>query len=213
MLILIKPEHHHLFVSYLSSMHRMRCRVFKGRLGWKVETQDEIEKDAFDSAAPAYLLQLNCAGEVVACVRLLPTTGSYMLRDSFPFLAGGRPLPNSPDIWESSRFAVDQSAAALTVAAGLSKATFELFAAMIEFGLAGNLTGIVTVTDLRVERILRRAGWPLRRLGEPRQIDATMAVAGYLEVSVDALRSVRDVSGIQSPVLWEPVWTSIGDVC
>ncbi|WJI81094.1 MULTISPECIES: acyl-homoserine-lactone synthase [unclassified Mesorhizobium] len=26
---------------------------------------------------------------------------------------------------------------------------------------------IVTVTDLRVERILRRAGWPLERLSDP----------------------------------------------
>ncbi|WP_245261463.1 acyl-homoserine-lactone synthase [Mesorhizobium sp. L103C131B0] len=38
---------------------------------------------------------------------------------------------------------------------------------MIEFGLSRCLSQIVTVTDLRMERILRRAGWPLVRVGDP----------------------------------------------
>lgn len=34
---------------------------------------------------------------------------------------------------------------------------------MIEFGLWQDLDRIVTATDLRMERILRRAAWPLER--------------------------------------------------
>ncbi|MEP9389912.1 acyl-homoserine-lactone synthase [Mesorhizobium sp. KR9-304] len=37
---------------------------------------------------------------------------------------------------------------------------------------------IVTVTDLRFERILNRAGWPMTRIGEAEQIGRTVAVAG-----------------------------------
>jgi acyl homoserine lactone synthase len=44
---------------------------------------------------------------------------------------------------------------------GLNRATFILFAAMIEGARAVNAESIVTVTDMRMERILRRAGWPL----------------------------------------------------
>lgn len=206
MLILIKPEYRRSFVSYLDDMYRLRHRIFKGRLGWDVKSQGETEKDAFDSATPAYLLRLDPAFNVTACVRLLPTTGPYMLRDIFPMLAGWRPLPNSPLIWESSRFATAQSDSSARTSVGLATATLELFTAMIEFGLANKLTEIVTVTDLRVERILRRASWPLQRLGEPAVIDTTMAVAGSLEVSVEALRRVRQISGIACPVLFEPVW-------
>ena len=67
------------------------------------------------------------------------------------------------------------------------------------------LTEIVTVTDARMERILRRAGWPLRRIGKPRPLGSTVAVAGYLEVSSRALARVHTAGGLHGPVLWAPV--------
>jgi len=84
-------------------------------------------------------------------------------------------------------------------------ATYELFAGMIEFGLSIRLAEIVTVTDTRMERILRRAGWPLRPIGKPRPLGNTIAVAGYLEVSTDALVRIRSAGRISCPVLWAPV--------
>jgi acyl homoserine lactone synthase len=90
-------------------------------------------------------------------------------------------------------------------AAGLAAPTYELFAGMVEFGLAHNGTRILTVTDVRMERILRRATWPLDRIGPPRAIGTTMAVAGYLEVSESALRRLREMGHITGPVLWAPV--------
>jgi acyl homoserine lactone synthase len=80
---------------------------------------------------------------------------------------------------------------------------------MIEFGLSRSLIDIVTVTDIRIERILRRAGWPLRRIAEPRKISETTAVAGYLEISPEALLSVRRAGWIDRPVLWAPVLPAV----
>ncbi|WP_352779824.1 acyl-homoserine-lactone synthase [Mesorhizobium sp. M0913] len=90
-----------------------------------------------------------------------------------------------PSIWESSRFALDIASSAPTGAGGTAIGTYELFAGMIEFGLSRRLSRIVTATDLRMERILRRAGLPLERIGEPQTIGVTRALAGYLEVSKD----------------------------
>jgi N-acyl-L-homoserine lactone synthetase len=56
-----------------------------------------------------------------------------------------------------------------------------------------------------MERILRRAGWVLRRIAEPRPLGSTLAVAGYLEVSIESLARVRAIGGLQGPVLWAPV--------
>ena len=75
---------------------------------------------------------------------------------------------------------------------------------MIEFGLTWGLSHIVTVTDRRVERILKRAGWPLERLGEVEKIGDTMTVAGLLETSEEALTRVREIAELRSPVLWVP---------
>ncbi|WP_430649858.1 acyl-homoserine-lactone synthase [Bradyrhizobium ottawaense] len=51
-------------------------------------------------------------------------------------------------------------------------------------------TDIVTVTDSRMARILRRAGWPLRPMGKARLLGNTKAIAGYLEVSIAALERI-----------------------
>jgi acyl homoserine lactone synthase len=114
-------------------------------------------------------------------------------------------LPHEDGVWESSRFALDIHSDASKAAAGLAAPTYELFAGMIEFGLARGLTKILTVTDVRMERILRRATWPLERVAPPQAIGVTMAVAGHLEVSFEALLRLRKAGGFSAPVLWTPV--------
>jgi N-acyl-L-homoserine lactone synthetase len=205
MMQLITVDYYGQFINDLSEMHRLRYRVFKERLDWEVQFSGDMEIDEFDALHPAYLLQRAVDGRVQGCVRLLPSTGPTMLRDTFPLLLNGAPAPAASQIWESSRFALDVPADAPKAAHGIASATYELFAGMIEFGLSRRLTEIITVTDARMERILRRAGWPLRRIGEPRVLGNTIAVAGYLEVSVESLACVRGVGGLRGPALWVPV--------
>jgi acyl homoserine lactone synthase len=184
-------------------MHRLRGRVFKDRLGWDVSVSDGLEIDQYDTFKPTYLLALE-QDIVVGCVRLLPTTGCNMLADTFPVLLDGNPAPKTTAIWESSRFCVDTESAAATAENGLRKATFLLFAAMIEWGQQHNLQAIATVTDLRMERILRRAGWRLDRLGTPRQIGTTNAVAGLLPISEEALGAIRAAGQISGRAIDAP---------
>lgn len=205
MMVLITSRRYGEFFDQLVEMHRLRYRVFKERLGWDVETSGDMEMDEFDALHPAYLLQKGEDGKIHGCVRLLPSTGPTMLREAFPVLLCGQAAPASPTIWESSRFALDIGGGASKLTGGIARATYELFAGMIEFGLSRGLTDIVTVTDARMERILRRAAWPLRRIGEPRALGKTLAIAGYLEVSPDSLARVRDAGGLNGPILWEPV--------
>lgn len=181
-------------------MHRLRRRVFRDRLDWEVSVSDGLEVDQYDALSPTYLLGID-RQDVVGCVRLLPTTGRNMLANTFPFLLDGRAAPTSTRIWESSRFCVDTKNVAATAVNGFREATFLLFAAMIEWGQQHDLQAIATVTDLRMERILRRAGWGLDRLGEPRQIGATKAVAGLLPVTNDALGAIRSAGKISGPAI------------
>ncbi|MES5488016.1 acyl-homoserine-lactone synthase [Bradyrhizobium sp. INPA03-11B] len=203
MMQIITSEFYGAFSEELSEMHRLRYRVFKERLRWEVQTSGEMEIDEFDALRPVYLIQRASDYRVQGCVRLLPSTGPTMLRDTFPVLLNGQPFEASPSVWESSRFALDIISEARSTQHGLTSATYELLAGMIEFGLSRQLTNIITVTDVRMERILRRAEWPLRRTGPPREFGNTQAVAGYLEISCDCLRRIRRAGNLQSPVLWE----------
>lgn len=208
MIMLIGPEAYAHFRNELNEMHRLRHRVFKERLAWAVTTQGDQEIDSFDANSPVYLLHRR--GDelpIEGCVRLLPSTGPTMLRDVFGTLTDGHAVATTPVVWESSRFAIDTSRDHVAKG-GLASTTYELFAGMIEFGLHRKLIAIVTVTDVRMERILRRANWPLRRIGQPRPIGETLALAGYLEISPEALFRLRQAASIRGPVLWMPTYAT-----
>jgi N-acyl-L-homoserine lactone synthetase len=205
MMQLITSDCYGTCIDELADMHRLRYRVFKQRLDWDVEASGDMEVDEFDALKPCYLLQRSANGSVTGCVRLLPSTGPTMLRDTFGALLDGAAAPASPHIWESSRFGLDPEHTGSLASRGIAKATYELFAGMIEFGLSRGLTDIVTVTDVRMERILRRASWPLLRLGQPKAFGCSLAVAGYLPVSVDNLGRIRAAGQLKGPALWSPV--------
>jgi acyl homoserine lactone synthase len=163
----------------LDEMHRLRAQVFAGRLGWQVKIEQGRERDEYDSLNPTYILALTDGGEVAGCARLLPTLGPTMLARTFPrLLAGGR-LHGKPTMVESSRFCVD------TRGEGrggrfLHDATLTMFAGIIEWSMSNGFDEIVTATDVRFERILQRASWPMTRLGGVELIGETMSVAGIL---------------------------------
>lgn len=188
-------------LDYLTSMYRLRRRVFKDRLDWSVSVSGDLEIDVYDALSPTYLLVLSEQSEVLGCVRLLPTTGPTMLADTFANLLGNRAAPRDERILESSRFCVDTTHSVAPHRNGLNRATFVLFAAMLEAMRARGAQSIVTVTDARMERILRRAGWPLERLSEPQPLGQTMALAGFLHDSDQALEAMYRQAGVNGPVL------------
>jgi acyl homoserine lactone synthase len=202
MLYLVPPQLQPEFRAEIDAMHRLRHRVFFERLGWDVAVRDGMEFDEYDDMAPTYLLHRAGDGRVDGCVRLLPSLGPNMLRDTFPQLLDGGAAPCDDRVWESSRFALDLGHDGDGKA--ISFSTARLFAGMLEFGLSRGLAAIATVTDLRVERILRRSGWTLERLGAPREIGNTTAVAGLLPVSWENLAQVRRRGDLPGPVLWMP---------
>lgn len=191
-------------LALLAEMFRLRRRVFKDRLDWTVSVSGDFEIDIYDALNPTHLLAISDANDVLGCVRLLPSTGPNMLADTFPFLLGDSQAPRSDDILESSRFCVDTARAGEVGRGNLNRVTFVLFAAMIEAMRARGARAIATVTDIRMERILRRAGWPIERLAEPQPLGQTTALAGLLHNSDHALAAMYCQAGIEGPVLVVP---------
>ncbi|WP_315833506.1 acyl-homoserine-lactone synthase [Bradyrhizobium prioriisuperbiae] len=202
--IVLKREDFGSQLHLLEAMYRLRRQVFRDRLDWNVAISDGFELDIFDILNPCYLLVLSDDGDVVGSVRLLPTTGPTMLAETFAALLDGGPVPHSATVLESSRFCVDTTIAGKVGGQGLNRATFLLFAAMIEHLHTVDAMSIVTVTDLRMERILRRAGWPLERIAAPQPIGKTMALAGYLHRSEAALTTICQYARLERPVLSLP---------
>jgi len=164
----------------LWAMHKLRARVFKGRMGWEVPVLSGMEIDGYDAIEPMYMLIKSDTGELRGCWRILPTEGPYMLKDSFPELLHGQPAPESKNIWELSRFAIETDA---NDGFGFSNLTMESIKEMMAYGKKHGVKQYVTVTTTAIERLLRRAGAVTSRLGSPVVIGVENAVALYLEVS------------------------------
>ncbi|ATU95407.1 acyl-homoserine-lactone synthase TraI [Phyllobacterium zundukense] len=188
---IVSPDLYEQNSDLLTKMHRLRASVFGSRMGWDVKIVGGEERDRYDGLGPTYILAVNTDGQVAGCARLLAASGPTMLQDNFPQLLVDGSLTAHAGMVESSRFCVDTSLEAGRGGGQLHLATLTMFAGIIEWSMANGYNEIVTATDLRFERILKRAGWPMTRLGAPAQIGKTIAIAGSLVADQASLESVR----------------------
>jgi len=195
----------------LSAMFKFRQEIFVDRLGWELKTDDEGEKDQFDHDAAIFLVLENRRGQVVASARMLPTYAPSLLADVFPALANGKP-PRDPRIWEVTRLAVDHRKDRLDDVSGLTAQEIPgaLWCCLMEFGLAVGAHHLISVSDRRIEVLMKRAGWNLQRLG-PVLDDASGKIVGECaKVSDTALEKLQKSCHIGKTVL-DNNWL-IGDV-
>jgi acyl homoserine lactone synthase len=192
-IVVISNPQNQLETQLVNDHHRLRANVFAGRLGWDVSVADGTEIDWFDDLKPTYILAVTDDSRVVACARLLPALGPTMLTQVFPRLVDpGKFRPHTAMV-ESSRFCVDTQMRENQTEGLVHQATLLMFAGIVEWSIASGISEIVTVTDLRFERILARVNWPLQRLGHPQKIGVTMAVAGILPADGPTLTSLREL--------------------
>lgn len=158
----------------LWEMHRLRAKVFKDRMGWEVPIISDMEIDGYDALEPYYLMAREHERGLRGCMRVLPTVGPYMLKNTFPELLYGHSAPESQKIWELSRFAVE---AEDQQGFGFSELTMEVTREIVRFGDRMGIERYATVTTPSIERMMRHAGLAVTRYGPPIQIGVEKAVA------------------------------------
>lgn len=183
----------------IDQMHKLRANQFGKRLGWNVEVKDDRERDKFDDLNPLYALSIDHKHQVNGSMRFLQTTGTHMLSEIFHNLLPDKLIIRSPMVWESSRFCVDTDRATQKNQNGLNRVTGELICTLIEIGLYAGLSHIVSVIDLRMERIIKRAGCMIERFAEPIMIGNIATLAVPIECSEENLMLVKLTNGINKP--------------
>ncbi|MCL5668878.1 MAG: GNAT family N-acetyltransferase [Gammaproteobacteria bacterium] len=163
-------------------MYRLRHEVFHDRLGWEVASDNGMEHDEFDEANPVYILAIEDEDEVMGCWRLLPTTGPNMLKDTFPQLLHGMPAPQQTDVWELSRFAIASDKLEHS-GFGLSDTPIRMIQAAVRFAQQNGIRRYVSVTSVAIERMFRKLGVTVTRLGPPIKIGKVLTVACAMEIN------------------------------
>lgn len=192
------------YLDLIDQSYLLRHRIFKQKLGWNVNSFNGREHDEFDKLIGAVnIIHLDNSGKVNGCVRLLPTNGPNMLKDIFTMLLDGAPSPCSPEIWESTRFAVDIDA---MTAMDAGRVTASLLDAIAEVALIYGLKKVISVTDPIMERALKRRGLPTVRIGSVHQVGICKAVAGYFIPSNQTLSDLREKSGFTMSQIVNAPW-------
>ncbi|MFL9964940.1 acyl-homoserine-lactone synthase [Paraburkholderia sediminicola] len=172
----------------INDMYRLRARVFHGRLGWDIPTIAGMEIDGYDALGPHYMLIRGDEGQLRGCWRLMPTEGPNMLKDTFPQLLHGAQAPVGREIWELSRFAIETGGEEQSF--GFTDLTIQAIQEVMKFAQRMGITRYVTVTTTPIERLLRRTGIDISRLGAPLQIGVERAVALNVAVSPKTLTAL-----------------------
>lgn len=175
----------------IDGMHELRYRVFRERLNWDIPVAGYRERDHYDECSPVFVLAREGRG-VVGCCRLLPSTGPYMLKDTFPELLGGASAPVEDDVWEISRFAVAKDA---RPGFGFSSIPATMIRELVRYALAQGIRSYVFVTTTGFERLLRRMGVHIERFAEPMQIGIERSVALWMHNDAQTVRACRADAG------------------
>lgn len=171
----------------LWEMHRLRARVFKDRMGWEVPILAGMEIDGYDALEPHYMVIKGEEGQIRGCWRILSTSGPYMLKDTFPELLHGHVAPETPRIWELSRFAIETDG---SPGFGFAEVALDALREVLHFGDSMGIDRYVTVTTTAVERLLRRAGIPLTRFGPPIRVGVENAIGLEIDLSKETRRAL-----------------------
>jgi acyl homoserine lactone synthase len=179
--------------------HRLRHKCIVQRQGWNVPAIRSMEYDQYDNPAAYYLVWRDWNGKAYGSSRLCPTDRPYMLEEIFPHLVTKTKLPKSAEIWEGSRFCVDESLSPQM----RKRIVQELVIGYLEFALAHGITGIAGVMyPAYCRNIFIRNGWDIEWLGEPgKSQEGYKIVAGILHVSRTVLEKVRQTTGIHETVI------------
>jgi acyl homoserine lactone synthase len=164
----------HLYQDALASQARLRYRVFVQQRGLPHSHYAGMEYDEFDTPSAVYLVWRDADRIVRGLVRLLRTDRPYMIKTYWPELVEGRPLPESPDIWEMTRVCVDKTiepATRTTILPALLAGANEFFA---EHGASGMIG--VTRAHLLLHFIRSGVQW----IGSPARIEGQVERAFFV---------------------------------
>lgn len=181
---LITSVNRHEHADLLDQMHLLRGAQFFDRRKWRVSVENGRERDSFDEMDPLYCVVSDGNGKLLASTRLLMTMGPHMLADIFPDVMGDAEPLRHPLAWEVSRFCVDTRSARAAAPDGVNLVTRELLHCLFSVAHKSGITDLVAVHDIYMERILKRAGCEMSRMG-PIVIydDGLKTMASHFKVS------------------------------
>jgi acyl homoserine lactone synthase len=138
-------------------LKRLSARILRGRLEWRVPCIPGLEMDCLAELSPTQIRCTDTAYAVSEYAGVLPALSGMILEMVFAQLLWAKSLQTNPKMIEINRFCVNTSTVTKHGRAGLHSKTLAKLAGVVEWRILKGHTEIGTATDVRLERIFRRA--------------------------------------------------------
>lgn len=196
MIIYITPKNRHHFRDELDQYFRLRKKIFCDKLKWVEAELGDREIDQFDKMFNVYILHIDKElGLVSGGVRLMPTLGPTLMHSVWKDLLPDEDDFRSPNIWEATRFCVDEEISSRK-ANLLNRATLSLSMAVADFGHANGISNVIAVCE---SYFFNMAG----AYGPKAEIISSKKDENGLDISC----GMWSTSGIQSMLDWSRALT------
>ncbi len=147
MILYIEPFERDKYSKALEGYYRLRKKVFCDTLQWVEDNGTELERDEFDEGYGVYILYQDDAGRIGGGVRLMPTTGPTLLHTVWADLLPEKDDFRSPNIWEATRFCVDEDIVDTRNLSLANKATLALSLAVVDFADSNGISHVIAVCE------------------------------------------------------------------
>jgi acyl homoserine lactone synthase len=170
-----------------------RYGIFVESLKWQLPCEVGNEADEYDIPSAMHLV-VRGDGGIVGYARLLPTTGEYLLEKHFPHLLNGAAAPKSAEVLELSRFAAgnnwqsefDGSNELRTLAGKL------VLLGAIQYAQECGAKRLIFCTTVGIERLAKRWGVDIRRIGPPVLSHGGLLVGATIECNERSVTALLD---------------------
>ncbi len=192
MLVVVEEKNAGEHRELLENMFRLRARVFRDRLKWDVVVEDGMERDRYDEMGPVYLIYTDEEQkQVKGSLRLLPTTGPTLVSEFFSDTMPTAAQLSAPEIWECTRFCLDETLLDNGSRAEMAFASGVLFAGLGEIAIRSGIESIIGNFDGGMYRLYRRIGCEVDVLGVTHRFERPVYL-GLFPVSRPILEKVRE---------------------
>jgi N-acyl-L-homoserine lactone synthetase len=187
---------------------KLRRKVFCDHLRWVEPRPDGLERDAFDEMDNVYILNVDeYQGNVTGGVRLMPTTGPTLIHDVWRDMLPDPDDFRSPNIWEATRFCVDEASSASRKGSFVNRATLALSLAVMDFGAANGITHVIGVCERKFFDMASAYGADAEIISTKRDTNGVEIGCGIWSTSAElqTLEWARDFVGCRAPVMQRAV--------
>ncbi len=187
----------------LESMYRLRAKVFSEKLGWDVAVRNGLEKDRYDEFNPLYIVKTAPGtDDVVASMRLMPTTGPTLLADVFAETMPDAVAFTAPSIWECTRFCIDEDHDYVrNNRAAVATLTAEMMLGCAEVCAKVGVEAVVANFEAPVVRLYKRLGASFDILGSSASYGKRRVYLGHFAVEQDMIDRLKAQFGIEGDIM------------